>query len=309
MGRVRRLKKTLIAWINLSLGALFFALSLVLFLTPASLVTGGVSGIAILLEQFLPLGVGGIFLLLNIPILLVGIWVFGKKFMVSTLYATLLSSALTEVLALVALPYLPLTSDPILAALFGGILCGAGLGLVLRGGGTTGGTDIGVRLLRLCFPHLREGLLFFLIDASVVTASAFVFRSFESALYSTLALIACSKAVDAILYGNMEERLVIIISKMPEALGNKLMQDCGVGVTYLEGIGGYFGEHRRVILCALRAKQYPKIAATVSDTDPYAFTVVTTAKEIYGEGFLRYPEKIRQKKKRFLKKRRKTKKK
>ena len=154
-----------------------------------------------------------------------------------------------------------------------------------------------MRLLRLKFPHIREGLFFFIIDCAVVAASALVFRSFESALYSTLALIVCSKAVDVVLYGNMEERLVFVISKEPDKLGERLMNELAVGITYLDGMGGYFKEDRHVILCAVRAKLYPKLADIVSSTDPCAFTIVTTAKEIYGEGFSRYPEKIRQKNK------------
>ena len=294
------MKKTLIATSYMTAGALIFALSLTLLLDPAKIVTGGVSGIAILLSHLFDVGVGTLFLLINIPILAIGVIILGKRFMVATLYATLLSSLFTELLAYLAVPYLPLTDDPILASLFGGMLCGIGLGLVFRGGGTTGGTDIGVRLLRLKFPHIREGLFFFVIDVTVVLASAIVFRSFESALYSTLALIVCSKAVDMVLYGTMEERLVFIISKTPDKLGDRLMNELAVGITFLNGISGYFKEDRKIILCAVRAKLYPKLADIVSDTDPYAFTIVTTAKEIFGEGFMRYPEKLRHADKGFL---------
>lgn len=279
----------------LTAGAVCFALSLTLFLDPASIVTGGVSGIAILVSHMVPIGVGALFLLLNIPPLAVGIYAFGKRFMAYTLYATLLSSLLAELAAFFTAPLLPLTDDPVLSSLFGGALCGAGLGLIFRAGGTTGGTDIGVKLLRLKFPLVKEGRFFFVIDFSVVLASAIVFRSFESALYSTLALIACSVSVDTVLYGKPEERLLFIVSRSPKTLAERLMKDCGVGVTLLAAEGGYLGKENTILFCAVRAKSYSEVAEVVAEEDPFAFTVVTTAKEIYGEGFRHYP--TRQKKK------------
>ena len=291
-------KKGWASFFYLTLGSLIFSLSLALFLNPASIVTGGVSGIAILLAHYIPLGVGLLFLLVNIPMLSVGVWVFGSRFMVTTLYATLLSSLLTELFALLLAPLLPLTENGILAAFFGGLLCGIGLGLVFRGGGTTGGTDIGVRLLKRKWQHIREGAFFFIIDSLVVAASALVFRSFEASLYSTFALIVCSKAVDTVLYGNMEKRLVLIVSEKPEEIGERLMWELEVGITYLNGLGGYYRKERRIILCAVKARLYPKLWQTVAETDPTAFTIVTTAKEVFGEGFSRYHEHIRQKNKR-----------
>ncbi len=285
------MKKTLLSLGELTAGSFLFALSLTLFLDPASIVTGGVSGIAIILARLVPLGVGLLFFLLNLPILLVGLRAFGVRFMLATLYATALSSLFTELQAHILTSFLPITENLILASLFGGLFCGVGLGLVLRGGGTTGGTDIGVRLLRLKFPHIREGLLFFIIDCTIVVASAAVFHSLESVLYSTIALIVCSKAVDGVLYGKMEEKLLIVISEKPEELGKRLINDCEVGITYLSGQGGYYKEKRNVILCAVKAKLYPKLPDLISEIDPAAFMIVSSAKEIFGEGFSRYPDK------------------
>lgn len=285
------MKKILLSFTELTGGAFLFALSLTLFLDPASIVTGGVSGIAILLARVVPLSVGLLFLLLNLPILLIGLFAFGIRFMLATLYATALSSLFTELQAYLLAPLLPITENLILASLFGGLFCGIGLGLVLRGGGTTGGTDIGVRLLRLKFPHIREGLFFFIIDCTVVLASALLFRSLESALYSTVALIVCSKALDNILYGKMEEKLMIIITKKPETLGEALMKDFEVGITYLSGMGGWHKEAKRIILSAVKAKLYPKISDYISKIDPEAFMIVSSAKEVFGEGFSRNPKK------------------
>ena len=181
-------------------GSLFFSASLSFFLNPASIVTGGVSGVAILLAKFVPLGIGTLFLFLNIPILIAGFCKFGKNFMLGTLYATLLSSLFTELFDLAFAPLLPLTNDLFFSAVFGGLLCGVGLGFVFLADATTGGTDIGVRLLQLRFPKLRPGILFFIIDFSVVLASAFVFSTFDAALYSTVALVTTSLALECVLY-------------------------------------------------------------------------------------------------------------
>ena len=194
------MKESILSILRLSVGALLFSISLALFLEPASIVTGGVSGVAIILAHLVPLSVGLLFFFLNLPMLLIGLRVFGVRFMLATLYATVLSSCFTEILTRSLSFLLPLTESPLLASALGGILCGAGIGLVMREGGTTGGTDIGVRLLRLKFSRIREGVFFFIIDYTVVLASAFVFHSVQSILYSTAALILCSVTVDAILY-------------------------------------------------------------------------------------------------------------
>lgn len=185
----------------LTLGCLLFAISLAFFLNPASIVAGGVSGVAILLAEWLPVGVGILFLLLNLPLMLLGLYKFGWRFMLSTLIATALSSLFTDLFAVLVSGFLPLMKSLFLSATLGGALCGVGLGLVFRAGATTGGTDIGVRLLQLRFPRIRVGVLFFLLDFAVVLASAIVFKTLDAALYSTLALAFCSLAVDLTVYG------------------------------------------------------------------------------------------------------------
>ncbi len=186
---------------RLSVGSLCFALSLSLFLEPASLVTGGISGVAVLLSLFLPLDAGLLFLLLNLPILMIGIICFGKRFMLRTLYATLVSSLIASLVSHLAAPILPLAESTLAAALFGGILMGMGLGLVFKGGGTTGGTDIGVKLLKLRFAKIREGVFFFAIDSFVIALSAIAKHSLFAVFVSALSLALCSITIDLVLYG------------------------------------------------------------------------------------------------------------
>lgn len=285
-------KKALAKPIHILLGSILFAASLSFFLSPALIVAGGVSGIAILLAEFVPLGIGALFLLLNLPILLAGLIKFGKRFMISTLIATLLSSLFTEIFDAVLLRHLPLTDDILLSALFGGVLCGAGLGLVFRAGATTGGTDIGVRLLRLAFPHFKPGILFFLIDSIIVLASAFVFQSPEAALYSTLTLLATSAVMDLVLYGRDRAKLLFVISKQHRAIARRLLRETEVGVTYVDVEGAYTEKEKTMLLVAVKNRLYPKVREVIADTDPAAFTIVAGANEIYGEGFKAHTDEI-----------------
>lgn len=266
-------------------GSLIFALSLSLFLSPAGIVTGGVSGLSILLADFLPLGTGTLFLLLNLPILLAGLWKFGRRFMLSTLAATLLSSLFTDLLSLLVAPLLPLTNDPLLVAIFGGMACGAGLGLVFRADATTGGTDILVRLLRLKLPHFKPGALFFAIDSLIVLASAIVSRSIETGLYSTIALLLTSFVMDFVLYGRDRAKLLFIVSDRPAVIASRLLSELEVGVTYIDAAGAYTKSEKTMLFCAVKNRLFPRLRKIVAETDENAFLVVGNANEIFGEGF------------------------
>lgn len=278
-------KRTLKNSALILLGSFAFALSLAVFLSPAELVAGGASGIAVLLAEFIPLGAGTLFLLLNLPLLLAGLFKFGKRFMLLTLLATLLSSLLTELLSRFAAPFLPLSDDRLLSALFGGAACGAGLGLVFRAGATTGGTDIAVRFLRQRFPHLKTGLLFFLIDISIVAACTPVFGDLEASLYSTVALLVTSTVMDLVLYGRDRSRLLFIISDQSDTVAARLLHELDVGLTRLPASGAYSGQDKTMLFCVVKTRRFPKVRALIAEIDPCAFLVVAGANEIYGEGF------------------------
>lgn len=178
-----------------------------------------------------------------------------------------------------------LTSQPLLAALAGGILMAIGLGIVFKAGATTGGTDIIVKFLRLKYKHLKTGRLFFVTDILIVSASLFVFGDFDTIMYAILAVVVCSIMFDAVLYGRDEAKLIYIISDCSEKITARLLEELDIGVTYLEGKGAYSNNPKQVIMCVMRNTMAPKAEEIVKEEDPLAFMIVSSATEIYGEGY------------------------
>lgn len=252
-----------------------------LCLDPNSLAPGGVTGISIILNRVTGLETGTWILLLNIPILAVGMWKFGFRFIISTIYCTFLTSLFTNLLA----PMGALTNDLFLAAAVGGGLIAVGMGLVFKAGATTGGMDIVVKLLRLKMPHMKTGSLFLTLDAAVVTVSALLFRNVERALYAGMAIFITSIVLDLVLYGRDGAMLIYIISDHHETITKRILEELDIGVTYVNGSGAYSGRQKNVIMCVIRKNLSFKAEEIVKEEDPMAFMIVTSATEIYGEGY------------------------
>lgn len=159
------------------------------------------------------------------------------------------------------------------------------LGMVFKAGATSGGTDIIVKLLRLRLPHLKTGLLFLLTDAVIVTASAFVFKDIDTALYAGLVVVINSVLLDVVLYGRDGAKMFFIISDRHREIGNRLLEELDISATYISGRGAYSGMDKDVILCIVKKHLSPKLEEIVRQEDPRAFTIITSATEIYGEGY------------------------
>ena len=172
-----------------------------------------------------------------------------------------------------------------LAALAGGSLMAGSLGLVFKAGATSGGTDIIIKLLRLRLPHLKTGLLFLLTDAVIVTASAFVFQDIDTALYAGLVVFVNSILLDMVLYGRDGAKMFFIISDCHEAIVRRLLEELDISATYISGQGAYTKADKNVILCVVKKHLSPKLEEIVKQEDPKAFTIITSATEIYGEGY------------------------
>lgn len=268
----------------ITVSSILYAVSVTMFLDPNSLAPGGVTGIAIILNRLTGLETGTLMLLINIPILILGAWKFGIKFILSTLYCTALMSVFTNLLA----PVGALTQDPFLASLTGSALAALALGWIFKAGATSGGTDIIVKVLRLKFPYLKTSALFLITDAMIVTASAFVFRDIEKAIYAGLTVFLISVIMDLVLYGRDGAKLIYIISDHSEVITKRLLEELDIGVTHIQGSGAYSGKEKNVILCAIRKQMAPKAEEIVKEEDPQAFMIVTSATEIYGEGYKSY---------------------
>lgn len=160
-----------------------------------------------------------------------------------------------------------------------------GLGLIFKAGATSGGTDIIVKLLRLKFPHLKTGVLFLLTDAIIVTASAFVFQDIDTALYAGLVVLVNSLLLDVVLYGRDGAKMLFIISDRHDRIAGRILEELDIGATYIYGNGAYSGKDKKVILCVVKKYLFPKAEEVVRQEDPDAFMIITSATEIYGEGY------------------------
>ncbi len=280
----KTLKRRIGDYVILTIAAIIYAVSVSLFLDPNSLAPGGVTGIAIILNRITGLETGTWMLLINIPIMVLGAWKFGMRFILSTVYCTALISFFTNLLT----PIGALTADPFLASLAGSALMALALGWVFKVGATTGGTDIIVKVLRLRFQHLKTGFLFLLMDVVIVTASAFVFQDIDRALYAGVVVFITSFLLDIILYGRDGAKLIYIISDQSEQITKRILEELDIGVTYVRGMGAYSGREKKVIMCVIKKQLSPKAEEIVKQEDPLAFMIVTSAMEIYGEGYKSY---------------------
>lgn len=269
---------------TITAAAFVYAVGISLFTDPNNMAPGGVTGISIILSRILPLGTGTLILLLNVPILLFAVWKFGMRFALSTIYATALISVLTNVLG----NFEPATDDILLAALVGGTCTAVAIGTIFRAGATTGGMDIIVKALRMHFPHLKTGKIFFIADAMVVTLSGLVFRDLNAVLYAAISAICTSFVMDIVLYGRDEAKMQYIISAHAERIAGRLLSDVKIGVTYINGQGAYSGDNKKVILCVVKKPVSPRVEEIVRQEDPEAFMIITSATEVFGEGYKSY---------------------
>lgn len=279
-------KRILRSYLRITLASLVYGLALALFLDPLDLAPGGFSGIAIILNRFLAIGVGTWFMILNVPVLLLGIWKFGIHFTISTIYSTALTSLFTNLIAQYFGMYA--VEDIILGVVFGSVLVAAAIGVTFLCGATTGGSDVIVKLLRLRYPHIKTGRIFFLMDLVVVTAAGIAFRNVNAALYSLISVFLMSYVLDLVLYGRDGAKLIYIISDRSDAISSRLLQELDVGATHISGKGAYSGKEKQVIMCVIRKVVYPKAEEIVREEDPEAFLIVSNASEIFGEGYKSY---------------------
>lgn len=268
----------------ITLASFVYGASISLFIDPNDLAPGGISGLSVVLNRIFPLETGTIYLLINIPIMLLGIWKFGLKFIVSTSWAILMISVSTNVFK----PLGALTDQPILAAIFGGVLTAAGIGYVMRAGATTGGTDIIVKCLKLKKPHLKTGTLFLGLDIVIILTGGIVFKNVDSVLYSLISVAITSIVLDMILYGRDEAKMIFIISNASEAITARMLDELDTGVTHLTGTGAYKKEEKQVILCVIKKPDAYQAEEIVRQEDSNAFMIIANASEIYGEGYKSY---------------------
>lgn len=275
-------KKTLIDILFYIVGCCIYSAGVIIFSDANEISPGGVTGIAIILNHLIGLPTGMLVLIINIPLLIAGFLVFGKRFIVNTTVATVVLSLSLDAMALVVSPY---KTDGILAAIFGGIMMGAGLSLVFMRGATTGGTDIAAKLINHRFPFVSMGRIIMLVDFVVVAITAVYYKNFQSGLYSVVLLYASSRVFDSLLYGFDRGKLMHIITTHPDEVSDAVFEQLGRGVTKINAEGAYTGETRPLLLCAVRPSEVSALQKIIKTVDPSAFVVISDAGEILGEGF------------------------
>ncbi len=284
MNLMEKLKKAaereqVMAWLQIVLGCVIGAAAYPTFLDPGKIAPGGLTGVAMIMKHLWGWDIGITSLILNVPLFIVGYKAMGRVFAFRSLVATILFSLMIDLLPLKEIPV-----EPILGTLYGGILLGIGLGFILRGGATTGGTDMAARMVHKYLPFLSVGMFLFLIDCVVVIA-AWIFIGSSEALYALICIFVSGKAVDVVMLGLSSNKACFVISDQWERVSRRLMDEMERGVTQLSARGAYTGTERPVVLCVLPPQEVARLKEIVRQEDEKAFMFITEAHEALGEGF------------------------
>ena len=275
MDKKRTVLQFILQYIGITIASIMYAMALAWFLNPNQLAPGGVSGIAIVLKEIFPFlpGIGALILIFNIPILLLGVWKFGVKFTISTIYTVVFSSIVIDLIPSIT-GIKAITMDPMLAAVIGGALHGIAIGILFR-----------LETIRQKKPHLKTGQLYIILDLVILAASAVAFRNIEVALYAGITIYITSAVMDKALYNGDQQTMVYIVSAKRKIIADRMLQELDLGVTMLQAVGAYKNNETEVIMCVMRKATLVKVRNLLKEVDPDAFMIVSTANEVFGEGF------------------------
>lgn len=263
-------------------GAAIYGVGFQFFFYTNEVLAGGLTGIAMIINMLTGLPVGVMNIVMNIPLFVMAWRRFGLGFVIGSFVGMAGSSVFIDLFALLGFSA---TDNILLAAIFGGVLNGTGLGLVYRAGVTTGGVDIVAKFLRLKYPYINFGTLVLILDVIILAAYAIIFDALEAAMYSTIAMFVVSRAIDLVLYGFGTSKICYIISDESDKLKNAITSQLGRGVTLLHGEGAYTGKAKNVILCVIKKTQITQVRRIVKLVDVHAFLIVSDARDVFGNGF------------------------
>lgn len=267
--------------INL-VGCILVGVSFSFFTYPNNIVSGGITGIAQIINLLTAFPVGIAVIIMNVPLFVVAWKKFGLRFILLSLIGMLFSSLFIDFFNLFDIA---LTNDVLLAAVYGGLLRGIGYGLVFYTGGTSGGTDILSRMLRRKYAFIQLGTIGFVLDVVVVAAFALIFHRIDAAMYTVITMFVASRMINLILYGTANSSICYIITSSPHEISRDISDGLSRGATLLKGEGAYSGVERDVVLCAVKRHQIPALKKIVSNVDKNAFVIVTQSHEVFGKNF------------------------
>ena len=266
-------------------GSFVFAVGFDFFLAPNDLNSGGISGLSMILVELLGFGsVGAVSILINLPLFILGGMKIGRRFFIGSVIGMMASSVFIDALAFCPVP----VSEPLLGAIYGGVICGAGLGLVFVAGTSTGGSDILVRLLKLRCRNVPIGQISMSFDLVVVVLTGLVFLDVTKALYTGVTVFICGKVIDAMVYRFDYSKVALIISPAYEEIARQIGIKLDRGATFLHGEGSYSHRPTKVVLAAIKRQQLAELKELVTAIDPDAFIIVQEAHQVLGDGFSRY---------------------
>jgi len=263
----------------ITIGALLMAVGLEIFLIPNQVIDGGVTGVSIMLSHITGIKLGIFLFILNLPFVYLGYKQFGKTFAISTIYGIIMLSLFATFFH----PVDPFTDDILLATIFGGIFLGIGVGLVIRNGGALDGTEILSIVISKKVPFSVGEIVMF-INLFILGSAGFVY-SWDRAMYSILAYVIASKAIDVVITGMEESKSVWIISDFAHEIGDAITDRLGRGVTFLHGEGAYTGDEKKVIFCIITRLEESKMTSIVEEIDPSAFLAIADIAEVRGGRF------------------------
>lgn len=265
-------------------GSGVYALGVHCFTAPNNIAPGGVTGLATIVSFVTDLNIGILITLMNIPLLIAGFFLLNRGTMIKTLIGVVVLSVMTDWLLKDVPVYVADSGGGILAAIFGGLLMGAGQGIVYAREGTTGGTDIINKIINRFKPEIKLGQISFLVNAAVALSGYIVYKNLDVVLYAVVSVFVQSRVIDGLVYGGLEGKFLMIFSEKPQEIADRLLK-LKRGVTLLSGEGAYSGENRQVVCIAVHKNEYVKVKRIVKQTDPNAFVIITGASEVLGKGF------------------------
>ena len=274
-------------FILILLGDALYALSVAMFTRPSGIPLGGVAGISMVINYLTSLPMGVMIIILNVPLFLISFRSLGKSFLLMTLISTVASSVFMDVFGGL-LESVRITDNLILISLYGGLLSGAGLGIVFSQGSTTGGGDIAAKMIHKKSPHLSIGRINLVINVIVILASAAVFRSYEAALYSMIVTFVSSNVVDTIISGMDHASAALIVTSSPDEISAAVFAQMNRGCTGFASKGMYTQSDKPTLLVAVRDYEVAQLKRIILDIDGDAFLILLNAREVLGRGFKSY---------------------
>jgi uncharacterized membrane-anchored protein YitT (DUF2179 family) len=282
MHQKRTVRQWIVMYLKILIGSALYAAGFQFFLYPNAIATGGVTGVAMIINYFSGFPVGIMTLIFNVPLFLFSWKKFGLGFILASLAGTVLSSVMVDLFAMIPLE---VTHEPLLGAIYGGIIKGLGLGIVYHTGATTGGVDIVAKFLRRKYQHINFSTFILGLDTAVIVAFAVLFRRYDSAMYAIICMFIASKVIDLVLYGAVNSKVCYIITDKSEEIKDGIVNDLHRGVTFLHGEGAWSGQAKHVILCVIKQSQIVELKHLVGAVDDRAFVIVSDSREVFGNGF------------------------